>query len=72
MIAVLPLFGVVCTLSEHVAVRYAFCISDVFTSRSFNAVKVRPILTDSLETMLAYVKLLGASPYGLLQLGMLI
>ena len=61
MIAVLPLFspnlvpGVVCTFSEHGAVRYAFCISDVFTSRSFNAAKVREILTDSLETTLAYV-----------------
>ena len=67
MITVLPLFSpnsvpsVVCTFSEHRAVRYAFCISDVFTSRSFNAAKVRAILTDSLETTLANVKLLGAS-----------
>ena len=67
MIAVWPLFSqnsvpsVVWIFSEHGAVRYSFCISDVFTSRSFNAAKVRAILTDSLETMLAYVKLLGAS-----------
>ena len=53
MIAVLPLFSpnlvpsVVCTFSEHGAVRYGFCIADV---RSFNAAKVRAILTDSLET----------------------
>ena len=67
MTAVLPLFspnsvpGVVCTFSEHRAVRYAFCISDVFTLSSFNAGKARALLTDSLQTMVAYVKLLGAS-----------
>ena len=67
MIAVLPLFSpnsvtsVVCTFSEHGAVRYAFCISDVFISRSFNAAKVRVIPTDSLETTLAYINLLGTS-----------
>ena len=67
MIAVLPLFppnsvpSLVCTSSEYGAVRYAFCISDVYTSRSFNTAKVRAILTDSLETMLAYVNLIGAS-----------
>ena len=67
MIAVLSLFSpnsvpsVVCTLSEHGAARYSFCISDVFTSRSFNAPKVRAIQTDSLETTLANVKLLEAS-----------
>ena len=61
MIAVLPSFSpnlvpsVDCTFSEHGAVRYAFCISDVFISRSLNAAKVRPILTDSLETTLANV-----------------
>ena len=59
VIAVLPLFSpnsvpsVVCTFSEHEAVRYSFCISDVFTLRPFNAAKVRAILMDSLETMLA-------------------
>ena len=64
-IAVLPLFSpnsaqsVVCTFSDHGDVRYAFCISDVFTSRSFNAAKFRAILTDSLETTLAIVKVLG-------------
>ena len=46
---------------DKILLRYAFCISDVFTSRSFNAAKVRVILIDSLETILAYVKLLGAS-----------
>ena len=46
MIAVFPLFcsnsvpSVVCTFSEHGGVRCAFCVSDVFTSRSFNAAKV--------------------------------
>ena len=51
MTAVLSLFSpnsvpsAGCTFSEHGAVRYAFCISDVFTSRSFNAAKVRAILT---------------------------
>ena len=54
MIAVSPLFSpnsvpsVVCTFSEHGAVRYAFCMSDVFTSRPFNAAKVRAVLTGSL------------------------
>ena len=63
-IAILPVVSpnsvpsVVCTFSEHGTVIYAFCISDVFTSRSFNAAKVRAILTDSLETTLTYVKLL--------------
>ena len=47
IISVLSLFSrnsvpsVVCTFSEHGAVRYAFCISDVFTSSSFNAAKAR-------------------------------
>ena len=49
MIAALPLFStnlvhsVVITYSAHEAVRYAFCISDVFTSRSFKAAKVRQL-----------------------------
>ena len=66
MIAVLPLFSlnsvpsVVCTFSEQ-GTSDMHSVSDVFTSRSFNAAKVRAILTDSLETMLAYVELLGAS-----------
>ena len=67
MIAVLRLSSpnlvpnVVCTFSEHGTARYAFCIPDVFTSRSFNAAKVRAILTDLLYTTLANVRLLGAS-----------
>ena len=67
MIAILPLCSpnsvanVAYTFSEHGAVSYAFCISDVFTSRSFNAAEIRAILTDSHETMLANVKLLRAS-----------
>ena len=58
MIAVLPLVtpssvpGVVCPLNEHGAVRYAFCISDVFHSRSLNAAKVRAILTILLKPCL--------------------
>ena len=62
MITVLPLFSpssvpnVVCTFSEHGAVRYAFCISDVFTSRSFNAAKVRAILTILLKPCLHMLK----------------
>ena len=38
-----------------------FCMSDVLTSRSFSASKVRAILTDALDTALAYVRLFGAS-----------
>ena len=70
MIAVLPFSSpnsspsVVCTFSEHGAVRYTFCMSDVLTSRSFSAAKVRAILTDSLDATLAYVRLFGASPCG--------
>ena len=36
-------------------------MSDVFTSRTFSAAKVRAILTDFLENTLSKVKLLGAS-----------
>ena len=37
------------------AAKKAFCISLVFTSKSFNAANVKAMLTDSLDTTLAYV-----------------
>ena len=47
--------------SEKVAVKYAFWMSYVLTSRSFNAASMRAIQRLSCETTFAYVNVVGAT-----------
>ena len=43
------------------AAKKAFCMSLVFTSKSFNAASVKAMQTDSLDTTLVYVIVAGGS-----------